>query len=126
MHGVLKGFKKWSDLQSLQPSLDEVQQLTAQIAETFSATETAEAAQTKHSDDWLVHSIYFMWGALFFLCEFEQAVSHADAGQVLQVLKFWSLAFCGVRQHNYACECVEILIGGWIGADLILNNATIG
>ena len=79
MHRVLKGFKKWSDLQSWQPSLDEVKQLAAQIAETFSTTEAAEAAQTKHSDDWLAHSIYFIRDALLF-CEFEQAVSHADAG----------------------------------------------
>jgi len=81
-------------------------------------------------------------------CEFEQAVSHADAGRVLRVLKFWSLAFRGAGQHNYARECVEILIkwnhemtdalrrahekawffnrygrvGGWIGADLYLEQ----
>ena len=147
MHRVLKGFKKWSDLQSWQPSLDEVQQLAAQIAETFSTTEAAEAAQTKHSDDWLAHSIYFIRDALLF-CEFEQAVSHADAGRVLRVLKFWSLAFRGAGQHNYARECVEILVkwnhemtdslrhaqekawffnrygrvGGWIGADLYLEQ----
>ncbi|PBK94151.1 hypothetical protein ARMGADRAFT_928383, partial [Armillaria gallica] len=51
----------------------------------------AEDAQTA-GNDWLAHSIYFVWDSLLF-CEFEDAVAHADAGR-----------------HNYARECVGVLL----------------
>ncbi len=79
---------------------------------------------------------------------FEHAVSTADAGIVLRVLKYWAFAFRGASQHNYARECVEILLkwkyelgpelqaalerswfvnrwgkpGRWIAADLYLEQ----
>ena len=50
-----------------------------------------------------------MRDALFFMT-FENAVATADAGLVLRVLKYWAFGFRGASQHNYARECVEILL----------------
>ena len=41
-------------------------------------------------DDWQAHHIYFIRDALVF-CEFEQAVTYADPGRVLWVMKYWCL-----------------------------------
>jgi hypothetical protein len=57
----------------------------------------------------MAHSIYFIRDSLFF-CMFEKAVSFADPGQLIRVLKYWGLAFRGVGQHNYARECAEVLV----------------
>ncbi|KAJ7274043.1 hypothetical protein C8J57DRAFT_1434769 [Mycena rebaudengoi] len=67
-----------------------------------------EQAKAAH-DDYLAHSIYFNRDALLF-CKFENSVSLGDAGGVMRVLKYWALAFRGAGQHNYARECVEVLI----------------
>jgi len=98
-------------------------------------------------DDWQAHDIYFIRDALLF-CEFEQAVSFADASRVLRVMKYWCFMFRGTGQHNYARECAEVLIkwkyeldgmlrsvlerswfvnrfgqdGRWIAADLYLEQ----
>ncbi|TFK74253.1 hypothetical protein BDN72DRAFT_760067 [Pluteus cervinus] len=63
----------------------------------------------KFEDDVAAHLIYFIRDALIF-CEFEDAVSHADAGRVLRVLKFWAFSFRGAGLHNYARECLEIVL----------------
>ncbi|KAJ6605654.1 hypothetical protein B0H10DRAFT_2229013 [Mycena sp. CBHHK59/15] len=34
----------------------------------------------------------------------------ADAGGVLRVLKYWAFSFRGASLHNYARECIEILL----------------
>jgi hypothetical protein len=75
----------------------------------FARTTASEEAQEKQTDDWLAHCIYFIRDALIF-CEFEHAVSYADVGRVLRVLKYWTLVFHGASQHNYARECAEVLI----------------
>lgn len=88
-----------------------------------------------------------MRDALLF-CEFESAVSFADPGRVLHVLKHWVYSFRGAGMHNYARECLEILtkwkyelteaqrtamehawfvnksglIGRWIAADLYVEH----
>ncbi|KAM5539821.1 hypothetical protein V8D89_006634 [Ganoderma adspersum] len=98
-------------------------------------------------DDWHAHEVYFMCDALLFLV-FEHAVSTADAGIVLRVLKYWVLSFWGASQHNYAHKCVKVLVrwkyklsnalraalerawfvnrwgepGRWIAADLYLEQ----
>jgi len=144
---VIQHFKNWSDLQKWCPTLDDIQRLSKQITEMFATTAAAESAQERHSDDWLAHCIYFIRDALLF-CEFEQAVSYADAGRVIRVFKYWTLAFRGAGQHNYARECVEVLVkwkyemtdalcracekawffnrygraGRWIAADLYLEQ----
>ncbi|KAH9920676.1 uncharacterized protein B0H18DRAFT_956944 [Fomitopsis serialis] len=110
--------------------------------------DVAQRAQAA-GDDWFAHEVYFMRDALMF-CRFEHAVSGADAGaaRVLRVLKYWTFAFRGAGQHNYARECVEILVrwkyevtdtmrtalekawfvnrwgkpGRWIAADLYLEQ----
>lgn len=50
-----------------------------------------------------------MRDALFF-CEFEHAVSYADAGRVIRVMKYWCLAYHSAGQHNYARECAEVVV----------------
>ena len=75
----------------------------------YARTQAAEEAQEKHLDDWLAHCILFIQDTLFFL-EFEHAVSNADAGRVIHVLKYWILHFCGAGQHNYVRECAEVLL----------------
>jgi len=37
-------------------------------------------------------------------------VAFADAGVVLRVLKYWAFSFRGAGLHNYARECIEILL----------------
>ena len=121
-------------------------QLAEIIQSEFTTATAAESAKSK-KDDYMAHDILFIRDALIFL-EFEQAVSHADAGCVLRVLKYWCFAFRGAGQHNYARECAEILIrwkyettpavravlerlwfvnrwglkGRWIAADLYLEH----
>ncbi|KZT63639.1 hypothetical protein DAEQUDRAFT_680057, partial [Daedalea quercina L-15889] len=120
--------------------------LAEEITRRFTMAEPAVKAQ-KGGDDWMAHSIYFIRDALLF-CEFEHAVAHADAGRVLRVLKYWAFSFEGAGQHNYARECVEVLVkwkyelpsglrqalekawfvnrwgspGRWIAADLYLEQ----
>ncbi|KAG6835515.1 hypothetical protein H0H93_000635 [Arthromyces matolae] len=106
---VKKRFRYWSQLEKWKPNLQEIQTISGAIQEEFTTTRSAAKAQDIDKDDVMAHSIYFMRDALTFL-EFEHAVSHGDAGRVLRVLKYWSLAFRGAGQHNYARECVEILL----------------
>lgn len=74
----------------------------------FATAKAAHDAKEKN-DDWLARSILFMRDALIF-CEFESAVSHADAGRVIHVLKYWTYAFRGAGMHNYARECLEVVL----------------
>ncbi len=74
----------------------------------FANKKEAEKAQAA-GDDWLAHEILFTRDVLLFLL-FEHGVSHAGTGIVLRVMKYWALAFRGAGQHNYARECVEILV----------------
>ena len=105
---MLKNIKVWSGLSKWKPTYDDVRQVASQIQRTY--TTAAKAKEAKDAgDDWLAHDIYFMRDVLLFLV-FEDAVSHADAGIVLRVFKYWAFAFRGASQHNYARECVEILI----------------
>ncbi|KAJ7835165.1 hypothetical protein B0H14DRAFT_2363521 [Mycena olivaceomarginata] len=78
------------------------------ISTNFATATAAKKAQAA-GDDWTAHSIYFIRDSLFF-CLFEKAVSFADPGQLIRVLKYWGLAFRGVGQHNYARECAEVLV----------------
>ncbi|KAJ2915315.1 hypothetical protein MD484_g5120, partial [Candolleomyces efflorescens] len=143
----IKGFRFWSELSSWEPKdLDEVLKLAEKIVDDYGSTAAAEKAKGA-GDDWAAHDAYFIRDALLF-CEFEFAVSYADAPAVLRVLRYWCLAFRGAGQHNYARECVEILLkwkyelspgtrtalarswfvnrwglpGRWIAADLYLEQ----
>lgn len=57
---------------------------------------------------WHIPSISFV--TRYFSASLEKVVSFADPGQLIRVLKYWGLAFCGVGQHNYARECAEVLV----------------
>ncbi|KAJ3543661.1 hypothetical protein NMY22_g3065 [Coprinellus aureogranulatus] len=142
-----KGFTQWSQLANWAPAnFVEVHQLSERIWKEWAATAVAEVAKSMN-DDWTAHEIFFIRDAIIFF-EFEQAVSYADAGRVLRVLKYWCLMFRGAGQHNYARECAEILLhwkyeltkdlrnllerswfvnrwgldGRWIAADLYLEQ----
>ncbi|KAJ7077663.1 hypothetical protein B0H15DRAFT_915181 [Mycena belliarum] len=105
---VINGFTLYSQLSGWQPSLGDIQAIALAISTDFATATAAQKAQAA-GDDWMAHSIYFIRDSLFF-CMFEKAVSFADPGQLIRVLKYWGLAFRGVGQHNYARECAEILI----------------
>ncbi|KAH9837857.1 uncharacterized protein C8Q71DRAFT_857035 [Rhodofomes roseus] len=144
---VIEGFKRWSDLTKWKPDLDDIQRIAREIVRRYSTAGVALTQAQAAGDDWFAHEVYFMRDALFF-CRFEHAVSIADAGAVLRVLKYWAFAFRGAGQHNYARECVDLLIrwkyettdamravlekawfvnrwgkpGRWIAADLYLEQ----
>ncbi|KAK7028602.1 hypothetical protein R3P38DRAFT_2622936 [Favolaschia claudopus] len=105
---VLQGFTLYSQLAKWEPTWESIQQIASAISTNFATATAAKAAQAA-GDDWMAHSIYFIRDALFF-CLFEKAVSFGDPGQLIRVLKYWTLAFRGVGQHNYARECAEVLI----------------
>ena len=93
-------FSHWSDLKTWQPDFDEIKSLAEAIVSEHANTSAAEMMMDT-GDDWQAHNIYFICDALVF-CEFEQAVTYADPGCVLQVMKYWCLSFQGASQHNYA------------------------
>ncbi|KAJ7704166.1 hypothetical protein B0H16DRAFT_719592 [Mycena metata] len=105
---VINGFTLYSQLSGWQPTLEDIQAIALTISTDFATATAAKNAQAA-GDDWMAHSIYFIRDSLFF-CLFEKAVSFADPGQLIRVLKYWGLAFRGVGQHNYARECVEVLV----------------
>ncbi|KAJ7240950.1 hypothetical protein C8J57DRAFT_1143242, partial [Mycena rebaudengoi] len=85
-----------------------IKSLSVVLVDEFATTAAAKRAKVAN-DDYFAHSIYFNRDALLF-CKFENSVSLGDAGGVMRVLKYWALAFRGAGQHNYARECVEVLI----------------
>jgi hypothetical protein len=99
---------RWSELEKWQPDIAEIKKISHEIFEQFVNSTTAENAK-EAGDDWLAHATYFIRDTLWF-CEFEHGVSNADAGRVIQVLKYWAFSFHGAGQHNYACECVKVLV----------------
>ncbi|KAJ7491543.1 hypothetical protein B0H11DRAFT_1911797 [Mycena galericulata] len=101
-HLALRHLSGW------QPTLADIQAIALTISTDFVTATAAQKAQAA-GDDWMAHSIYFIRDSLFF-CMFEKAVSFADPGQLIRVLKYWGLAFRGVGQHNYARECAEVLV----------------
>ncbi|KAJ7443266.1 hypothetical protein FB451DRAFT_1568716 [Mycena latifolia] len=105
---VINGFTVYSQLSGWEPTLAEIQAIALTISTDFATATAAKQAQGA-GDDWMAHSIYFIRDSLFF-CLFEKAVSFADPGYLIRVLKYWGLAFRGVGQHNYARECAEVLV----------------
>ncbi|KAG6874447.1 hypothetical protein C0992_007674 [Termitomyces sp. T32_za158] len=106
---VKKNFTRRATLEKWRPTISELQDMASTVAREFTTSAAARTAQVEGHDDWMAHSIYFMRDSLFF-CEFEDAVSHADPGRVIRVLKYWSLLFRGAGQHNYGRECAEVLV----------------
>ncbi|KAJ7786988.1 hypothetical protein B0H14DRAFT_3506086 [Mycena olivaceomarginata] len=79
-----------------------------EFTDDFTIAINAESAKNVN-DDYYAPSLYFIRDALIF-CVFEHSVAFADAGGVLRVLKYWALSFRGAGLHNYARECLEILL----------------
>jgi aminopeptidase C len=101
--------RQYSKLSEWQPKdFDELRTIAQSIRDKFATTAEARKAK-ENKNDQLAHSIYFIRDALMF-CTFESAVSEADPGRVLRILRYWCLAFRGVGQHNYARECAEVLV----------------
>jgi hypothetical protein len=95
---VKKGFQLYSELKKWCPTMDEIKSFCIILVDEFASTTAAEQAKVAH-DDYLAHSIYFNRDTLLF-CKFENSVSLGDAGGVMRVLKYWTLAFRGAGQHN--------------------------
>ncbi|TFK58836.1 hypothetical protein BDN72DRAFT_781521 [Pluteus cervinus] len=83
-------------------------ELASTLVDKYCNPVSAEESKSA-KDDISAHSIYFIRDALIF-CEFEHAVSFADAGRVLRVLKYFAFLFRGAGLHNYARESLEIVI----------------
>ncbi|KAJ6629836.1 hypothetical protein B0H10DRAFT_2208396 [Mycena sp. CBHHK59/15] len=88
--------------------LTELSDLAQEFVTDFTLAINVESAKNVN-DDYYVHSQYFIHDALIF-CVFEHSVDFADAGGVLRVLKYWAFSFQGASLHNYAWECIEILL----------------
>jgi hypothetical protein len=100
--------KRWADLAKWKPSLEELRDFAHEFVDTFTLATQAENAK-ELKDDYYRHSCHFIRDALIF-CVYEDGVSLADAGVVLRVLKYWAFSFRGAGLHNYARECLEILL----------------
>ncbi|KAJ7481934.1 hypothetical protein FB451DRAFT_1171061 [Mycena latifolia] len=100
--------KRWADLAKWKPTLAELSSFAQEFVTDFTVAINAESAKNVN-DDYYAHSQYFIRDALIF-CVFENAAAFADAGSVLRVLKFWAFSFRGAGLHNYARECIEILL----------------
>ncbi|KAJ7813607.1 hypothetical protein B0H14DRAFT_3749508 [Mycena olivaceomarginata] len=100
--------KHWADLAKWKPTVDELTTLAQEFVDNFTIAINAENAKIVN-DDYYAHSLYFIRDALIFSV-FEHSVAFADAGGVLHVLKYWALSFRGAGLHNYARECLEILL----------------
>ncbi|KAJ6539803.1 hypothetical protein DFH09DRAFT_1090121 [Mycena vulgaris] len=95
-------FAKWK------PTLEDLTEFAQDFVTDFTVAINAERAKNDN-DDHYAHSQYFIRDALIF-CVFEHAVAFADAGPVLRVLKYWAFSFRGAGLHNYARECIKILL----------------
>ncbi|KAF8962191.1 hypothetical protein BDZ97DRAFT_1663230, partial [Flammula alnicola] len=100
--------RRCSELAKWNPTPGDVSKFAENFVEKYANSTRAKDAKAV-KDDHLAHSIYFIRDALMF-CEFEHAVSHADAGRVLRILKYWSFSFRGAGLHNYARECLELIL----------------
>lgn len=100
--------QSWSRLKGWSPTFEQILAVADWIVVHFSNSTAARAAK-KAGDDYLARSILFIRDALLF-SEFESAVSFADPGRVLHVLKYWTFSFRGAGMHNYARECLEVLM----------------
>ncbi|KAJ7153178.1 hypothetical protein C8R43DRAFT_1187881 [Mycena crocata] len=103
-----KNLKRWADLAKWQPTVAELSDFAQEFVTDFTVAINAETAKNVN-DDYYRHSQYFIRDALIF-CVYEHAVAFADAGVVLRVLKYWAFSFRGAGLHNYARECIEILL----------------
>ncbi|KLO12438.1 hypothetical protein SCHPADRAFT_795811, partial [Schizopora paradoxa] len=105
---VHQSILSWSALKSWRPTFDQILVIADWIVAGFTNSSAARKAK-KVGDDYLARSILFIRDALL-LCEFESAVSFADPGRVLHVIKYWTFAFRGAGMHNYARECLDVLM----------------
>ncbi|KAJ6447733.1 hypothetical protein C8R45DRAFT_1115724 [Mycena sanguinolenta] len=103
-----KNIKRWADLSKWKPLLEELREFTDEFVDTFALSRQAENAKDL-KDNYYQHSCLSVRDALIFRV-YEDGVSLADAGVVLCVLKYWAFSFRGAGLHNYARECLEMLL----------------
>ncbi|KAJ7709249.1 hypothetical protein B0H14DRAFT_3172483 [Mycena olivaceomarginata] len=108
LYEVIKKIKRWADLEKWRPTPSELKNFAEDFVKDFAEARNIECAKNI-DDDYYAHSQYFIRDALIF-CVFEHGVAFADAGVVLCVLKYWEFSFRGAGLHNYARECIEILL----------------
>ncbi|KAJ7817124.1 hypothetical protein B0H14DRAFT_2602244 [Mycena olivaceomarginata] len=97
---VKKGFTLISELKKWCPTLDEIKLLSATITDEFATTTAAERAKLRMTTT--LHIQYILFGTPYSSASLRRGV--------MRVLKYWALAFRGAGQHNYARECVEVII----------------
>ncbi|KAJ7803566.1 hypothetical protein B0H14DRAFT_3777036 [Mycena olivaceomarginata] len=86
-----KNIKRWADLAKGKLTLAELKEFAEDFVKDFTEAQNIEKAKNIN-DDYYAHSQYFY------------------AGVVLRVLKYWAFSFRGAGFHNYARECIEILL----------------
>lgn len=105
----MEGLAKWSELEQWTPkSFDDLVNIATRFVDGY-ATRTAATKAKDVGDDMMAHSVYFNRDALLF-CVFESAISYADPERVLLVMKYWAFSFRGCGLHNYARECLEVIV----------------
>ncbi|KZV91571.1 hypothetical protein EXIGLDRAFT_837044 [Exidia glandulosa HHB12029] len=105
----LLGFSSWTQFKKWKPSsYAEIKALAANIVRTFATPRAAEEAKDA-GDDILAHAILFIIDALR-IADLDSAVSYADAGRILIILRYLSFVFRGAGRHNYARECAEVVL----------------
>ncbi|KAJ7877387.1 hypothetical protein B0H14DRAFT_3783481 [Mycena olivaceomarginata] len=83
-----KNIKRWADLAKWKPTLDELKDFAEDFVKDFTEAQNIEKAKISMMTITRTH----------------------NAGVVLRVLKYWAFSFRGAGLHNYAWECIEILL----------------
>jgi hypothetical protein len=103
-----KEFRTWDELTNWNPTWEEIKEISIWIVTNY-ATSMAASQAEEISDDYLRHGILFIRDALTFV-EFEHSIAHADPKRLVLVLHYWAMSFRGAGLHNYARECLEIIL----------------
>lgn len=103
-----KGFSSWDELLSWDPTWEDLKDIAVWIVTNFATSMAADQA-LDINDDYLRHGILFIRDALTFV-EFEHSIAHADPKRLVLVLHYWAMSFRGAGLHNYARECLEIIL----------------
>ncbi|KAF8599335.1 hypothetical protein BDV93DRAFT_591835 [Ceratobasidium sp. AG-I] len=103
-----QGFSTWDELSGWDPTWENLKEIAMWIVTNFATSMAAEEA-LDINDDYLRHGILFIRDALIFV-EFEHSIAHADPKRLVLVLHYWAMSFRGAGLHNYARECLEIIL----------------
>ncbi|KZV98769.1 hypothetical protein EXIGLDRAFT_746479 [Exidia glandulosa HHB12029] len=103
----LLGFSSWASFKKWTPaSYADIKALAAKIVRQFATPRAAQEAKDA-GDDVFAHAILFIIDALR-IADLDSAISYADAGRILIILRYLAFVFRGAGRHNYARECAEV------------------